>query len=149
MIDLEKLKALWQQGLPVKEIAAVLGCSDSCASKYAMRLGFPRRRPGSYKVPVRLCLQLYDEGVGSTSLAKRFGVCVGTIIRVLRLHKRDVRNRTVLDDPRTALCVRLRRKGMTCPDIAKVLNMRRDAVSKRTLVVFRGKKNTKELYRAD
>lgn len=145
MIDLEKLKALWQQGLPVKEVAAALGCSEACASKYAMRLGFPRRRPGSYKVPVRLCLQLYDEGVGSTALAKKFGVCPGTIIRILRLHKRDVRNKTVLDDPRTALCVRLRRKGFTCPEIAKKLSMSETAVSNRTLVVFRGKKSTKEL----
>jgi len=46
--DLERLRALWQAGVPVAEIAAALGRTLAATSIMAHRAGLARRRPGRH-----------------------------------------------------------------------------------------------------
>lgn len=130
-IDDALLLQLWREGKSMVEMGKAFGVTDSCVSHRCMQLGLPRRRPGSYKVSALRCEALYKDGISTPKLAKIFGVSRGAIIRVLRSRGIEVKTKTVLDDPRTAVCVRLHRKGLTAKEISKIMNMHHNLVSAR------------------
>lgn len=118
--DEELFRRLWQEGKTMAEIGAAFGVTDSCASKHAMVLGLPRRRPGSSRLSARVVITLYKElGIPKTAAKLKTSNC--TVWRILKAYKVDTHRKTVFDFASTRAILSMRQAGMNSREISEAL----------------------------
>jgi hypothetical protein len=93
-VDVEKLKQLYMQGLPLTKIAEQLGVSRYAVYSWSLRLRLPKReRRGRRKLDLEKFKQLCEQGLPSKLIAQQLGVSPTTVYiyrRILSLLKEVV-----------------------------------------------------------
>ena len=141
-IDLDKLRALWTEGVPVHEIGVRLGCSRAYASAVALRIGLPRRAINGCELPGREIIRVYTHHRMSPriileQLRPRFPTLHVTTIRNVLRRAGVIRPRGAMPVEKVAECVRLARQGLECREIGRRLGLTPDQVEYRIHKVMR------------
>ena len=129
VIDDNKLRELWAQGLTLAELSKVFGYSRSALSNRAHRLGCKRRCSDPTIMPNKAICQAYEQGQTSEAIAKQLKVASSTIRRILKSRGIKMRKPGPPIDPEVQLrCVRWARQGYRLTQIADMVGLPRSRV---------------------
>lgn len=135
--QVELLRRLYLEGVPVVDIAAQLGnCTFQNVSRWARKLGLPPRQRDTGTLPQRRMVEAYSSGMSSDEIGRRMGVCPSTVRIILRANGVQLRGRYDLVDDRRGECVRLYRLGWFRREIAAKLGMTISQVRRRIVSVL-------------
>lgn len=131
--QVELLRRLYLEGVPVVDIAARLGgcCTFQNVSNRAKRLGLPPRQRDTGKMPQRAMVEAYRAGTSSEQIAARLDVPGSTVRKVLRANGVQLRGRHEMAKNLRAECVRLFRAGWFRREIAAKLGLTISQVRRR------------------
>ena len=123
--QVELLRRLYLEGVPVVDIAARLGgcCTFQNVSNRAKRLGLPPRQRDTGTMPQRAMVDAYKAGMSSEAIAEKIGANGSTVRKVLRANGVKLRDRHERTVDRRAECVRLFRMGWFRREIAAKLGL--------------------------